>query len=407
MKRIFISLFLVIFGMTVFAQDMSYYTSDFLRPGTSNAERLQLLETIRDSGATGLAEFYHNALKLLLELAPNIVTATEREVVEKSIVILSQSLAAEKYTAAAPELWWAVDFFDVVREANNGTTMQAALIAIGQVNGRDYLPQIVQRLTDYNTQTYRGEQKLRVQMAVIGCVNALEAFKDITGYRPVFFVYVGSYDPNVRQIAYNALPNITDDPGEVISAIISDPSTTPAVKLDAWHELLRTRAPNDSKARVAAVALNTGWNYMTGNRTFQTQLREMRKGAIEIIRQFGVADNSVYVNLEKSYTNNYNTATPDYDEIMLSLNALSAIRSEQAVNLLLKYLRDLHGRRRSGPWGDKERRIYQWVISCIGVTGTRSEDVIQMLTTIERTDNYTPFEQGLARNARTALQQQN
>ena len=404
MKRILITVFLCFFGMTVFAQDMSYFTTDYMRQDGSFAERLLVLETIREARITGIGEFYHEALKFLLLRVPDIRDRTEQDAAEKSAVILSQGIGAEKYTAAAPELWQTAVHFDVARDANEGSAMQAALIAIGQVNGMDFLPQIVQRLNDYNTQTYRNpEARRRVQMAVIGCINALEALHDISGFRPVFFASVGSYDPAVSQIANLALPNIVEDPGEVISAIIVDPSNSPFIKLTAWNEMLRTRAPNSSKARVAAVALSTGWTYSTTNRSFLEHLRDMRKSAIDTIRQLGVADNSVYTNLERSYSTNFNTNHPDYDEIMLTLNALAAVSSDEAVDLLTKFLRELHGRRRNGPWGDKERRIFQWVISCLGVTGTKSEDVSLLLSTIQRTSDYTPYEQGLARDARTRL----
>jgi hypothetical protein len=403
MKHILTTVFLLFFGMTVFSQDMSYYTSDYMRQDATFGERLRVLEKVRDSGNTGIGEFYHNALKFLLLRAPDIKGIAEQDAAEKSVVILSQGLGAEKYTAAAPDLWITVTTFDVVRNANQGNAMQAALIALGQVDGRAFIPQIVQRLNDYNTQTYKNEAKLRVQMAVIGCVNALEALKDISGYRPVFFAYTGSYDPSVKQIAYNALPNITEDPGDVISAIIQDASTNPFVKLEAWKEMLRTKAPEASKAKVASAALATGWIYTTSNKAFQVHLRDMRKGALDIIRQYGAADNSVYGNMDKSYSNNFINKEPDYDEIMMTLNALAALKSDEAVNLLYKYLNELHTRRRIGPWGDKERRVFQWVISCVGATGTKSGDVILLLTTIQRTALYTPFEQGLAKNALAKL----
>jgi len=403
MKRILITVFLFIFGMTVFTQDMSRYTSDYMKQDSSFSERLYVLETVRNAGLTGIGEFYHNALKYLLLRMPDAKTNTERTAAEKSAVILCQGLGAEKYTGAALELWLTVNTFDVVKNANQGNAMQAALIALGQVNGREFLPQIVQRLNDYNTQTYRNEAKMRVQMAVIGCINAIEAIKDSSGFRPVFFVYTGSYDPSVKQIAYNALPNIIDDPGEILSAIIRDASNNPYIKFEAWGEVLRTRTSDSSKAKAAAVALATGWNYPTSNKSFQTNLREMRKGALDAIRQYGAADSSVYENMDKSYSNNFINKEPDYDEIMLTLNALAAVKSDEAVGLLFKYLSELHSRRRSGAWGDKERRIFQWVIPCIQFTGTKSEDVKSLLSTIQFSADYTPYEQGLARDALAKL----
>ena len=403
MKRILIIVILSFFGMTVFAQDMSYFMNDFMKEDTTPEDRLLILETVRDEGLTGIGEFYHNALKYLYVRLSDIKTKTEQDALEKSAVILCQGLGAEKYTEAAPELWQTVDYFDIVRIANQGNAMQAALIALGQVNGIDYLPAIIQRLNQYNMQTFRDEAKLRVQMAVVGCISAIEALKDISGYMPVFYVYTGSYDTDVKQIGYNALPNISDDPAEVTIIIIQEPSNDPYVKFEAWKELLRTKAPDSSKAKAAVAAIATSWNYATSNRSYLATLGEMRKSAIDIVRQCGAADNIVYEYLDRSFSNSFNTREPDYEEMILSLNALAALKSDEAVGLLLKYLRELHSRRRIGPWEDKERRVFQWLISCLEFTGTKSSDVRLMLNTIQRTADYTPFEQGLARNALAKL----
>jgi hypothetical protein len=406
MKRIIIAVVLIFFGMTAFSQDMSSYLEEYMRPDGTFAERLAVLEVVREAEITGIGEFYHEALRFLLLRAPDIRNRTEQENAERSAVILCQGLGAERFTDAALALWHTAELFDIVREANDGNAMQAALIALGDVGGVEFIPHIVQRLNDFNSQTIRNpEARRRIQMGVIGCIMALETLGDVRGFRPVFFASLGQYDPAVREIAANALPNIAEDPADIIIAIIQDPGSDPRIKLTAWREMLRTNAPDESKARVAAVALATGWNFATTNRNFQTNLREMRKSAIEAIRMFGAADDSVYDNLERSYNSNFISNTPDFDEIMLTLNALTAIRTERAVELLHKFLREINGRRRSGPWARKERQLFEWLISCIGATGTQSQEIRLLLTTIQRNSAYTSQEQNMARDAIRALSQ--
>jgi len=400
MKRIITTVILLFIGMAVFSQDMSFFTEEYMRTDSNFSERLNTLEAVRDTGYTGIGEFYHNALKYFLARSPDIRTKADQEDAEKSAIILCQGLGAEKYTAAATEVWQVVELFDVVRVANDGNTMQVALITMGQIDAKDFVTHIVQRLNNFNTQTIIDrETRRRVQMGVIGCINALEALKDIRGYRPVFFVTVGTFDPAVRNIASAALPNIVDDPSEVIIEVINDTSSDPRVKLTAWRELMRTKAPNSSKAKVASAALAVGWLYSTTNQNFLRNLREMRKEAIDTIRQYGAADPSVYTNMEFSYSRNFANANPDYDEIMLTLNTLTALSTDEAVDLLNKFLRDLHDRRRRNVWANKERRIFEWVVSCIGKTGTQSVDIRILLTTIQRTAAYTPSEQNMAANA--------
>jgi len=394
MKRLLFILILCFAGISAFAQglDVSYFRKEYLKEDGTFEERLRVLESVRDARLTGVGSFYNEALKFLLARGANL-SAKDRQIAEQSAVILCEGLAEEKIAAAAADLWQTVVFFDVARDNNEGFAMQAALIALGQVGGKDYTAHVVQRLNFFNTQTFSDvETRRRVQRAVTGCVRALESFHDVEGYRPVFYVYMGSYDKAIQDIAANTLPNIVDDPGEVISAIIRDPSNNPRIKYEAWREMLRTRAPGSSKAKVAAIALSTGWNYSTTDINFQTNLREMRKSAIDTIRQFGAPDDSILTSLKKSYDENYLSGKPDMDEIRYTLSALAAINSEPSVELLRGFLRDLHEKRRSGPWGNKEKQCFTWVVSAIGATGTQSAAVEQLLNTIYRETKYTSQE---------------
>ncbi|MCL2319908.1 MAG: hypothetical protein FWC45_07465 [Treponema sp.] len=408
MKHTIIAVLLCLFGMTVFAQspDMSYYTSEYQRADGTFVDRYDVLQTVKEAKLTGIGEFYHNALKLLLVKTPDIKTKEDRDATDASARIICQGLGAEKYNPAAADLWQAVQYFDITKDYNQGLVMQDALTALGQVGGKEFVPQIVLRLNDFNTQVISDvESKRRTQRAVVGCINALEALHHPDGFRPVFFASIGWYDPAVKNMASIALPNIVDDPGDIIIGIIQDPSNIPSIKYEAWRDMLATRAPDSSKAKVAAVALATGWNYSTANPTYAKNLGEMRKSAIDTIRLLGAYDNSVYTNLEKSYTNNFINNVPDYDEIRKTLNTLSALKTDDAVQLLLKFLRELHARRRGGPWGNKERQLLQWVIPSIGATGTKSQDVRLLLTTIQRTSDYTSMEQVWARDALKQLGQ--
>jgi hypothetical protein len=330
----------------------------------------------------------------------DISSRQDRENSEQAAVIACEGIGSEKVTAAANDLWSTVQFFDVARDNNEGFAMQAALIALGQVEGTQFLPQVVLRLNNFNTQTFSDvETRRRVNRAVIGCVKALESFKHIDGFRPVFFVSVGSYEKSIQEVASNTLPNIVDDPGEVVSALIRDPSNNPRVKLEAWREMLKTKAPGTSKAAVAAVALATGWNYTTQDLNFQTNLREMRKSALQTIGQFGISDDSVYANLERSYTSNFINNTPDFEEIRYTLQALAASKSDQSVALLEKFLRELHDRRQSGPWARQERQCLEWVVFNLGATGTKSSSVKFLLQTMSINSKYTGAEKKMINSA--------
>lgn len=400
MKRYLITFAFCFAAAALFAQDMSNQTRQFTRTDGTFSERLELIETVRATGATGIGDFYHAVLKYAVLKNGDIKTQQERTAAEKTAVIICQGIAAENVSGAAAELWQIIEAFDIGRSGNEGDAMREAAIALGKIDGRDYLPRIVQRLNNFNSQTYNDlEAKKKVQKVVVGFINTLELFKDISGYRPVFNVYSGSYDPPIREIAAKALPNITDDPSDVVIEIIQDPSTNAHVKLMVWNEMLKTKAPASSKAKAAAAALATGWNYTTSDLSLQSNLTEMRKGAIDAIRIFGASDASVYLNLKKSYDNNFINNAPDFIEIQRTLETLAALKTDESVGLLLEFLKVLHERRRSGPWARKERDVLVWVIKSLGATGTSSMEARLLLNTIGRDSKYTNAENKLAQDA--------
>ena len=406
MKLTLLTILICFAGMNLHAQsaDMTHFENEIGRLDATFAERLSVLEFVRDAELTGIGEFYHNALQILLQRIPDISTGAEQHAANAAARIVIQGLGAEGHAEAASDLWRAVVQFDVAHAQNDGLVMQDALTALGQVDGRNYIPHIVQRLTTLNSQVLTDlETRRRVQRAVVGCINALEAFRDPAGFQPVFFASVGAFERPIQNRASIALPNIADDPGDLIIEIIRDPSVPPSAKYEAWREMLRTRAPDESRARVAAVALDTGWTFVTGNLAQQRYLRSMRVSAIDAIRHFGAADDSVYVNLERSYRNNFVNPAPDFEEIRRTLAALSAMGTDRSVDLLLGFLRELHERRRIGPWGARERQVFGWVVPNLGASGTQSQEARFLLATIQRAHEYTGVEQGWARDALRAL----
>jgi len=406
MKRCFFFIIFCFFAMTAFTQssDISFFREYYLREDGSFNDRHFLLEDVRDAKLTGIGGFYHEALKYLLYRGSEITSKQDRAIAEQSAVILCDGIAEEKYAAAADDLWKTAVFFDIARDGNEGFAMQSAINALGQIGAKDYISYVVQRLNNYNAMTLTDlETRRRVQRVVTGCVNTLELFHDIEGYKSVFFVFVGGYEKPIQDIASAALPNMVDDPSEVIIPIILDQSNNPRVKLAAWREMLRTKAPGSSKAKVAAIALATGWNFSTTNVNFQTNLREMRKSAIDTIRQYGASDDSVFHNLDKSYTFNFNNNVPDYDEIRLVLNTLSTMKTPPALDLLYKILHELHERRLSGAWSRKERQILEWVLASIGATGTKTADFTKMLMLMRRETKYTSSEKKWVESAMKEL----
>ena len=405
-KTIIFFVILLLTGLTVFAQapDMSFYTDEYNRTGATIFEMLDILQAVRDENLTGIGDFYLNAIRVYINRFPNFQHNHERAAIEESARIILRGLAAEKYTEAAPYVWTLVQYFDIIHPQNEGLIMYEAYVAMGQIGGSEFAHYIAVHLGEFNSSaTPDTHTKGKIQRVVPGAINALEALRDPIGVKPVFYASIGWYDTDIRAIASQALPNIIDDPGEIISEIIRDPFNGPNVKITAWQEMLKTKASNASKAKVAAAALETSYTFIAPSRESQSVLRAMRMSAIDTIRLMGVEDESVYAYIERTYREAFDTPNTDFEIITLVVRTLSTVKTEEAVDLLTEFLRGLHSRRQSGPWGIVERDIMQIVIPALASTGTRSRLSLQLLAVISRSSLYTGAEQNWARNALTTL----
>ena len=414
MKRIFIFNFILLLsGMTIFAQspNMSFFTEEFSRSGATVSELQDILQVVRDQNLTGIGDFYYNAISVFIRRLPDFSGNQDRVHVEETARLLMRGLAAEKHTAAAPEIWFLLQYFDIASPQNDGYLMYEAFVAMGQVNAKSHAARIAVYLDSYNARSTTNEQiRTQIHRVAPGAINALEALcepPEGIGMKQVLIASAGWYESNVRNIASDSLIKMMEALGEVIGDIVNvimrDPLNSITIKNTCWQELLRSRAPDTAKARVAAVALEQSYSFFTATFETQSAIREMRRTAIETIRVLGVTDDSVYTNLQRTYREAFVTTGTDFAEIERVVRALSAVKTDKAVDLLTEFLQGIHSRRRSGPWGAIERNIMRVLIEAIATTGTQSQNAHAILSLIQGSSNYTGAEQGWARSALTAL----
>jgi len=409
MKRIIIFIvFLLLSGMSIFAQspDMSFYTDEYNRSDATMTDMLDILRMVKDENLTGIGSFYQNAVVVYIQRLPNYTNPRDRMAVEETARLILRGLAAEKHVEAAPQIWFLIQYFDISQQINSGYIMYEGLVAMGQVGAKDYTPPIVGILESYNARTTTDPvAKGRVQLVVPACINALENLSEPLGVKPIFFASIGWYDNDIKAIALTSVINLMGALGDVISDVVSDiikdHFNGPVVKLAAWDSLLRSNAPNNAKAKVAIVALEASFNYSPTAEAKNASMR-MRMSTIDVIRVFGVEDDSVYAFLERTYRESF--AFPaEFEYVVKVIRALSVLKTDESITLLTDFLRELNTKRRSGPWGDTERNILFAVINDIAATGTQSPPTIQLLTVISRSSIYTGAEQTWARNALTKL----
>ena len=414
MKRttIFIVI-LLLTGMTVFAQapDMSFYTEEYNRSGATVFDLQDILLVVSNENFTGIGEFYQNAITVFIRNLPNFSGSNQRVAVEGAARLILRGLAAEKHNPAATDIWYLIQYFDIAHQQNDGYLMYEALVAMGQVGAKEYAYNIAEILSGFNARaTTNQELKSQIQRVVPGAVNALEALSEPIGVKPILIASAGWYDTDIRDIASSALINIINALGEVIGDVIDgilrDPFNSIAIKYKAWEELLHSNAPDTAKAKVAAAALEASYVAIGSTPDSMNQLRFMRMESIDAIRVLGVHSehsDAVYAYLERTYREAFETSNRDFESIIRVANTLSAVKSDEAVDLLTQFLRQINVRRQSGPWGTSERDIMYVLLQVIANTRTQSTQTVQLLRIMQSSSNYTGAEQNWVRNTLSAL----
>ena len=353
---VFIALVLIV-AMTGFAQTEDIDVYVFLyRAAMTNSAQLDILQSMAQARLTGAGEFYAQALRRLVSEYGNIRSVTERNAADEQAMILSALLGAEGYTPAAPDLWLVVEGFQAP------LVKAEALMSLGRIRARNYLPQVIRVLNGVNAAP--TADRLSGERIAFGAIISLEKYQDPTGYLPVFFASTGWYSNRIRDQARRSLPFIAEDPSPFMIEVIQGPSYNVPMKLTALQSIESSQASNDVKARAAVAALSEGWRITSSERQIQVALVNMRKRSIRMLSRFRSNDGSMYSLLERSYTNG-----ADNEERLLAISALAAQRTDESARVLSSFLANLNNRRRTGVTTRDDEQMVRAIIPALGQTG--------------------------------------
>ncbi|MFA6505365.1 MAG: hypothetical protein WCT14_04660 [Treponemataceae bacterium] len=354
MKRI--SLAIAFFGITAFvfaSEELDVYSLMY-RGAINVMERYAVLRNIAEAKISGAGSLYAEALAQLLSEQPNFKSSAEKEAADGAARLLSALLGESKYSAAAPDIWRVVQNFD------NPLVKADALIAIGQTRSAELLPQVLKTLSDLNA--HPTPDRDAGEKVAYGAVLALEKYRNIDGYAPVFFTATGWYSRRVKDQAMNTLPFIVDDPSQALSAIIRTGGYE--VKLLALEKENESKAGAAAKASVALIGLEEGWRAATNDIKDRIMLSRLRKLSIDMLNKNESSAVSAVPLLEKSYMDGVDT-----EERIAAINALSRNKSDEAARALSSFLMVLNEKRRAGDITQEDERIVRAVIPAIGTNG--------------------------------------
>jgi HEAT repeat protein len=359
MKRIItiLVIFTVISG-ALHAQDQSqdqepdFFSQQFDAQSTVQGK----LGVVRNAEGEASTEFYAHALDVLVREYYNVAGSIETRAADDMAQLLAAKLGEAQYTDAGPNLWRLVENF------TNPLVRAEALSSLGKIQAVDFIPQVVQLLSDYNLES--GEDPMTREQVVFGAITALEAYKDSSGYLPVFFVTTNWYSERIKSRAREALPQIMDNPTEPLLSVIKSSSYNYAVKLTALQTMEASEVTTQQKAQAAVAALSEAWRTNTNTGTQRSTLIATRKLSLSMIRRYGTEDTNVYPLLERCYREG-----SDEEEQISAIAALSALATDDSARRLSSFLNDMNTRLARGTLTQEDERLVRVIIPALGNTG--------------------------------------
>ena len=279
------------------------------------------------------APILSQALAELLLTQQSYSSPSDQDLYGRTVRILAQALGDYKYDEAAPFLW------DAAQQVPDTLARAEAIMSLGKMRALDYVERIALKLRDLNLQPTQDRDS--GEKLAYGCVVALDKFRDVRGFSPVFFATDGWYSLRVRQEASKALPGIADDPTDPIKDIIGVES--PDRKLRALQAESASKAADPRKIETAILALDLGHRQVPSDRDAAKLYSDLRKFALRMLVVYKAAGPDSVDGCTASYGKGF-----DDEERLLALSALGVNGSDPAATALRDIVVKLNEDERAG-----------------------------------------------------------
>lgn len=316
-------------------------------------EQYSIIKTVSDLNIADTGSLYADALTKLNEQYANLKSNSERSTANALAKLLCIELGELKYENAANDLW------RLGQLVTDPVVRGEVLTAIGRVRSKEYLPQLIQVLNGLNLKA--PVNRSDAEKVAYGAIMGLEKYRANEVYEPVFYAANGWYSKPVKDLAKQVLPNIVDDPRDVLITIMKKGDYD--VKRLALETMYASKAPVESKAALAAFAYNDGWTQGTSNKQDRNNYAVYRKIAMAQLVEFGIPDEIVPL-LDRSYREGF-----DVEEKLNAIAALSRSATDESTAFLVAYLTDMNARRKADVVTQLDERIVRALIPALGRTG--------------------------------------
>ncbi len=318
----------------------------------SLSQQHYLMERMIEVGDPESAPFITEALASLIARQESVKLGSEKQIYFGLVKLIATALGEYGYLPAAPHLW------ELVTTASDPLVRAEGLFSLGKIKAVDYTDKIALLLRDLNFKptidTDAGEK------TAFGAIVALGALKQPNGWEPVFAASDSWYSSQTRQMAETTLPEIIEDPTDIIRRLI--PGESIPRKTLALKQGLASKAPDSRKISLAVFALTEGLRQRGKDKKEEAALGDLRRKAISGLIGLGSKDPQGVPQLQLSYE------LGEVDEKLLALQALGIDGGNAAVEALRKIILDLDKMTRDGRADENKDRLARAAIENAGRT---------------------------------------
>lgn len=289
-----------------------------------------------------VAPILAEALDDLLSRQSSYSAGTDKEIYADMVKVLCRALGDYKYADAAPSLW------AVVQQLRDPLARAEALISLGKVHAVDYVDRIALMLRDLDIAP--GPDKLADEQVAYGCILALEKFRDVRGFMPVFYATDAWYTQRVRDQAERSLVNIAADPTDPIMELIRKEGAVR--KLLALKYNASSGAPVERKIQAALLALDVAESAGPRDKPEAKALADVRKLALRSLIAFRSTKSEGVPLAVFAYSNGF-----DDEERLLALQSLGVNATDGAATALRDIILRLDADQKAGITDDTRNRM--------------------------------------------------
>jgi hypothetical protein len=336
MKRLLLTIVLILQGFTVFAQSASLdaYAELYDRMAMWQ-DRLTLIREMTAENIDGAVEFYAKAFGELTGGYRSIKGGSTEWVSANNIArILIAQLVSARYEAAGNDFWRCYQVF------TDSTVQAEALVALGELKIDAHYANVEGVVNWLNAKVNTTNRQDDENIAV-GGFTALEKYGKPEGYLAAFIGSESWYREFVKKAARSAFIALLEDPSRLLSDIIMSAQYSSLLKQKALEYVDGSSIEAAQKANIASKSLVQGWRVYSNDPHIMREHASFRQLALQMIRKYGSdGTKETYAAMNRSLREG------KLDEKLDCIPALGALKTTESVTVILDYVQILNDNRR-------------------------------------------------------------